>query len=253
LSFSGKVFYFVQDFEPMFGAVGSDYMRALATYSMDFTTICYGRWVAARLEHEVDVRSHIIPFAMDHQVYCPLAEDGERDIDILFFARKSQERRCFSLIMDGLRLLKIARPSTRIALFGENSYSDVGFEHENFGLISDLASLADIYRRTKAGICFSTTNPSQLGYEMIACGSVLVDVRTKFCDLNFDGENFVKYCVGTPESLARACLELLNNPQDLARRRALGEQFASAMPSDDDIGREFIRLAGLYRDTRCAA
>jgi glycosyltransferase involved in cell wall biosynthesis len=253
LSFTGQVFYFVQDFEPMFGAVGSDYMRSLATYSLGFTIICYGRWVAARLQHEIGIDSLVIPFAMDHQVYFPDAQQHLRDVDILLFARPSQERRCFSLIADGLRSLKKARPATHIGFFGERSYSDVGFEYENFGLISDLDRLSELYRRTKIGICFSTTNPSQLGYEMIACGSALVDVKTKFCELNFDGDSFVKYCMGTPESLAQACLELLEDRQDLDRRRDRGIQFASRMPADENIGSEFIRLASIDINVQQAA
>jgi glycosyltransferase involved in cell wall biosynthesis len=248
LSFSGQIFYFVQDFEPMFEAVGSDYMRALATYSMGFKTICYGKWVAARLENEVGIQPDIIPFGLDHELYSPGSSQVQRDIDILFFARPSQDRRCYSLIMEGLKLLKISRPSTRIGLFGENEYPDVDFEHQNYGLISDLNRLSDLYRSTKVGICFSTTNPSQLGYEMIACGATLLDVKVKFCELNFGGDDFVKYCLPTPENIAAACLELIDNEQDINRRREAGINFINSMPPDEKIGYRFIQIAGLGSD-----
>jgi hypothetical protein len=81
----------------------------------------------------------------------------------------------------------------------------------------------------------------------------LVDVKTKFCELNFDGDSFVKYCMGTPESLAQACLELLDDRQDLDRRRDRGIQFASRMPADENIGSEFIRLASIDINVQQAA
>lgn len=245
LSFSGQVFYFVQDFEPMFEAVGSDYMRTLSTYSMGFKTICYGSWVAARLEHEVGITPAVIPFALDHNTYSSESAQTNRDIDILFFARPSQDRRCYGLIIEALSILKASKPAVRIGLFGENEYPDVDFDHQNFGLISNLTELRDLYRSTKVGICFSTTNPSQLGYEMIACGAVLLDVKIKYHELNFGGDQFVEYCTPTPEGIVSACLKLLSNEHNLAERRMKGLQFVKGMPNDDDIGEEFVRIAGL--------
>lgn len=245
LSFSGQVFYFVQDFEPMFEAVGSDYMRALSTYSMGYKTICYGSWVAARIEHEVGIKPSVIPFALDHDTYSSESSDAQRYIDILFFARPSQDRRCYSLIIEALRLLKVSKPNVRIGLFGENEYPDVDFDHQNFGLISNLTELRDIYRSTKVGICFSTTNPSQLGYEMIACGAVLLDVKIKYHELNFGGDQFVEYCVSTPEGIVTSCLKLLSDEHNLAKRREEGIHFINGMPSDDEIGENFVRIAGL--------
>jgi len=144
-----------------------------------------------------------------------------------------------------LILLKSANPDIRIALFGEDDYPNLGFEFENLGSFSDVRELNQLYQRTKVGICYSSTNPSQLGYEMLACGACLVDVRIKFSELNFDGESFVRYCGGTPEELSVACQALLNDAIDRKRRQELGYAFIQTMPDDKELGRSFIRLAGL--------
>jgi hypothetical protein len=147
--------------------------------------------------------------------------------------------------MEGLVALKMRRPELRIGLFGEDEYEDVGIEFDNFGSISDLSQLAALYYRAKVGICYSPTNPSQLGYEMAACGVGVVDVRIKFAELNFGGDSFVSYCDGSPEDMVRACEELLADPDELQARRARGYAFTDQMPADDQLGVEFIRAAGI--------
>ena len=253
VDFHGKVINFVQDFEPMFHPVGSDYMQALVSYRLDFDMICYGEWVAAKLKDELGLSPKFIPFTMDHRIYGPPSIERERDIDVLLFARPSQDRRCFELIVEGLIDLKTRNPDIRIGFFGEDEYEDIGIEIVNFGSISDLGELAALYHRAKVGICYSPTNPSQLGYEMVACGVGLVDVDVKFSEVNFDGDSFVRYCDGTPESMRAACEELLEDPDALADRREKGYAFIARMPEDDQLGREFVEAAGIVRSYASAA
>lgn len=243
--FNGKIWYFVQDFEPMFYAVGSDYIRAISSYNTNFDMVCYGKWVSAKIEDEIGIKSKVIPFTLDHSTYAKPINNIERDVDILLFARPSQDRRCFNLIAEGLRQIVARNANVRIGLFGENDYGDLGFAYQNYGSIADLTQLAALYHRTKVGICYSPTNPSQLGYEMLACGASLVDVRIKFAELNFGGEDFVRYCNGTPEDMRDACEALLADDTDRARRQQLGYAFIQAMPDDADLGRAFIQEAGL--------
>ncbi len=240
-----RIIYFVQDFEPMFDAVGSEYMRAMSTYTHGHEIICYGKWVAAKLRDELDITAKAIPFTLDHATYVRPAQHVERDIDILFYARPSQDRRCYALVIEGLAWLKHRCPDARIGLFGEAEYGDLGFGYVNFGVFNDIRDLAPLYARTQVGICFSPTNPSQLGYEMIACGVCVVDVTVKFAEVNFDGDSFVTYCVGHPDSIASACQKLLADGQDRIRRQHAGYEFIAAMPSDDELGRRFIRAVQL--------
>jgi hypothetical protein len=80
---------------------------------------------------------------------------------------------------------------------------------------------------------------------MLACGVGLVDVRIKFSELNFGGDDIVRYCDGTPESMVEACEHLLNDPRELETRRRRGYEFTRRMPDDDELGKAFVRAAGL--------
>lgn len=240
LKFDGDIIVFMQDYEPLFYPAGSDHLRALIASRLGFDVVCYGHWVAAKLKDELGVGSKVIPFGLDHAIYAPPAVEPYRDIDILVYARPSQDRRCFDLIAEGLAKLKQQRPEIRICLFGENEYEDFGFEFTNFGSIVRLEELAKLYHRTKLGICFSPTNPSQLGYEMLACGANLIDVRIKFSELNFSGEEFVAYTDGSPEDLCGTCISLLDDEADRRQRQSMGYRFIQAMPAEDRLGAAFM-------------
>jgi len=234
----------VQDFEPMFSAVGSDYIRALSTYTHGHEIICYGNWVAAKLRDELDLSAEVIPFTLDHSAY-GRPPTVDRDIDVLFYARPSQDRRCYALVIEALAWLKHRCPDVRIGLFGEAEYGEIGFDYVNHGVFDDVRDLAALYARARVGICFSPTNPSQLGYEMIACGVCVVDVMVKFAEVNFNGDTFVTYCVGHPDSIASACQGLLSDHVDRGRRQRAGYEFIAEMPSDEELGRSFLRAARL--------
>jgi len=232
--FHGRKLYFVQDYEPMFEPVNTNYVKALTTYTMGFDVLCFGNWVANRLESEFHKTVTRIPFTLDHDTYYP--EARQKTVDVLLFARPSQPRRCFELAAEALKILYKQNRSIRIGLYGEEAYGDLGFQYHNFGLIKDQKVLADLYRSARVGICFSTTNPSLVGYEMIACGLPLVDVRVPGYEVNFGGEDIVFYADGFPESVADAISAALNNESDCMLRVERGLRLARQMPSDDAIG-----------------
>ena len=234
-----QVFYFVQDYEPMFEAVSSSYVKAVGTYLMGFNIVCYGKWVADRIEREFGLSTHCIDFTMDKTIYKSKA--GIRKVtDVLFFARPSQPRRCFELGVESLRLLFKGNKSFRISLFGENDYGDLGFPYFNYGQVKNLSDLANVYRGAKIGVCFSATNPSLVGYEMISSGLPIVDLRLPGSHHNFAGEEFVLYANPTAESVASTIAGAFLNQAQLNDRTLRGQQFVSLMPEDAHIGASFM-------------
>jgi len=234
-----QVIYFVQDFEPMFDAVSTNYAKALATYQMGFHIACYGDWVSSKLRQELSLSPISIPFTMDRSLYAPAAT-GRKSIDVLFFARPSQPRRCFELGVEALRLAFKANRTLRIGLYGEPDYGDLGFPYQNFGLITDLGRIAELYRRSNSGICFSTTNPSLVGYEMLSSGLPLVDLRMPGYEANFGGEEFVYYANATPESIVSTIGRALTFDDQREFRIAQGIEFVGRMPADDEIGAQLM-------------
>jgi glycosyltransferase involved in cell wall biosynthesis len=236
-----KVIYFVQDFEAMFDPVNSNYVKAIATYRLGFNIACYGQWVADRLRRELDLRATVIPFTMDKGLYGQDRSTG-KVVDVLFFARPSQPRRCFELGVEALKQVYKANPAVRMGLFGEDAYGDLGFPYHNFGLVKEVSRLAGIYQRSKIGLCFSSTNPSLVGYEMIACGATLVDLRLPGYEVNFNGEEFVYYADPTPESIYSSIAAALGNEDERSRRVATGIARVSAMPDDSAIGSHLMTI-----------
>ncbi|MDE2301452.1 MAG: glycosyltransferase [Sphingomonadales bacterium] len=235
------VYYFVQDYEPLFHSASSDYAKALSTYRMGFNIVCFGNWVADRLAIDFGVTASVIPFTLDSATYFE-KPNIRKSVDVLFFARPSQPRRCFELGVEALQLAYRKNPSLRIGLYGEDQYSYIPFVYHNFGLITSLETLADIYRKSTIGICFSSTNPSLVGYEMIACGCALIDLRVPGFENNFGGEGFVSYADAYAESiLEKIDRNLLASPERDARV-ALGREFISKMEGDESIARKFLDI-----------
>jgi len=236
----GRKLYFVQDFEPMFEPVNSQYVKALATYSMGLEVVCFGNWIANRIESEFRTLVKRIPFTLDHATYH--AEERAKSVDVLLFARPSQPRRCFELAVEALRILHKKNQAIRIGLYGEESYGDLGFQYHNFGLIKNQDRLADIYRSARVGMCFSPTNPSLVGYEMIASGLPLVDIKVPGWEVNFGGDEIVYYSAPVPEEIADVLAEALNGGADYLERVRKGIEFSRKMPSDDIIGESMIKF-----------
>jgi glycosyltransferase involved in cell wall biosynthesis len=183
---------------------------------------------------------------MDKGLYKSKADVG-KVVDVLFFARPSQPRRCYELGVEALKQVSRANPAIRIGLYGEDQYGDLGFPYHNFGLIKDVQKLAEIYTKAKVGICFSSTNPSLVGYEMIACGLALVDLRVPGYQVNFNGESFVYYSDPTPESIYKAIAEALTNEPERMRRAAAGTAYVSEMPDDSIIGERLMAVVEKIR------
>ncbi len=237
-----KVLYFVQDFEPMFDPVSSAYMRAMSTYTLGFNVVCYGHWVAERLRREFGIQPSVVPFSVDREIYRP-DPAATRSTDVLFFARPSQPRRCFELGVEALRSIFKSNPATRIGLYGEDQYGDLGFAYHNFGLITDLPKLNKIYTRSRVGLCFSTTNPSLVGYEMLASGLPLVDLEVPGHEVNFGGGAFVYYSRATPESISTQLASALNDEAERVRRGHAGLRYIDALPPEDGFGQAVLDAA----------
>ena len=237
-----SVLYFVQDYEPMFDPVSSGYMRAMSTYTLGFNVLCYGHWVAERLRREFGIDPGVVPFSVDREIYRP-DPAATRSMDVLFFARPSQPRRCFELGVEALKAIYKSNQAVRIGLYGEAEYGDLGFAYHNYGLITDLTKLNQIYTRSRVGLCFSTTNPSLVGYEMLASGLPLVDLVVPGHEVNFGGGAFVYYAKATPESIAGQIASALNNEGERLRRSHAGLRYIDQLPPEAGFGQAVLDAA----------
>ncbi|EEB79332.1 glycosyl transferase, group 1 family [marine gamma proteobacterium HTCC2148] len=247
-----KKIYLVQDFEPMFSPYSYEYVRAISTYRNDMDYVTIGKWLPSMLKDHCglkeDTRIFSTNFWIDRQYYKPSCKFEERKkCTIAFLARPSMPRRFYDLAIAALCIVKKEMPDLKIISFGEPSSNleHSLFEYENVGVLSK-ADLAELYAESTIGLCFSTTNPSLITYEMLACGLPVIDL-----DLNDAAERHGGYpailAPADPESLATIVKSTLQS--DSVRRSASlnGVKFTDAFNTIEhemDNAAQFI--ADLY-------
>ncbi len=123
-----------------------------------------------------------------------------------------------------------------IILFGSNNIkrSSISFEHTNVGVLS-IKQLTKLYRNADLGLVFSTTNPSLVPYEMMACKLAVADLELENSIENYGQEANVFLLDTTPEKMARQIEDILNNDVERERRALNGYNYVmDNFPPDDE-------------------
>jgi ubiquinone biosynthesis O-methyltransferase len=237
-------FYFVQDYEPMFAPMSSEYILAENTYRMGLTCITSGPWPTRILKNKFNVEAHFFRFPVDKTVYNTDIKRTKTKRNIIFFARPEMPRRCYELGIMALKLVKEKLPDVEIILFGSDKIDgkSVPFEHTNLGLIRDINELAKLYRNADLGIAFSTTNPSLVPYEMMACGLAVADIRLEDSVVNYGNEDNVYLLNPVPEVMAQEMVEIMNNDEERQRKALNGYNFVQTFPDEDGMARRIEEL-----------
>jgi glycosyltransferase involved in cell wall biosynthesis len=234
--------YFLQDYEPMFFPMGTDYVRACETYRFGFYPITSGPWPLRMLEKEWGItRGTFFRFPLERSIY--YAEDGakspERRQRIVYFARPDMPRRCYPLGVAALEIVKYERPEVEIVFYGDKSekFQHVPFEFTNVGMTPDIADLGNLYRSADVGVCFSTTNPSLVPFEMMACGLPVVDLDVNGNEVSYGGRDNCMLAAASPRDIADKIYAVLDHPDRAKDLRERGIRYASEFPSETEMVR----------------
>lgn len=235
----GEVMYFVQDFEPAFYPMGSEYILAENTYRQGLYAICSGPWCEHLLKRDYGMEADSFRFPVDGSIYHKAAGgDTQRAKRILFFAKPEMARRCFLIGTMALREFHRLRPDYEILFFGSGSARSHQQDYpvSYLDIVPTLQDLAKLYATSAAGLVFSTTNPSLVPYEMMACGLPVIDLGRPGNEVNYDGRSDIALLADPdPAAMARAIAELLADPASLEARRKQGLDFASTFPSEEEM------------------
>ncbi|WHY19021.1 glycosyltransferase family 4 protein [Paenibacillus sp. G2S3] len=167
-------FYFVQDFEPVFYSVGTEFILAENTYKFGFKGITAGNWLSEKLESEYNMRCQSVGFSYDKDLYIPTTKRQPELKQVLFYARPVTPRRLFEMGLLILNELHKIRPETGIIFAGwDVSNYEIPFPHLNAGSVS-INELPDLYSQCDLGLVLSGTNLSLLPLEMMACNCLVV-------------------------------------------------------------------------------
>jgi O-antigen biosynthesis protein len=232
--------YFVQDFEPLFYAVGTESTLAENTYRFGFTAITAGGWLARKLSDEYGMTTRHYDFAADRSSYSYL--NRERRKEIFFYARPGTERRGFELGLMALDLFARARPDYRITLGGEDvSRYPIPFEYTGLGNVP-VGELNAVYNRCAAGLVLSMTNMSLLPLELLAAGVIPV-VNDAPNNVQVSDNRFIEYSPTAPHALAQRLIDVVDRVDlpdharsasesvDASGWKRSGEQFLAAFES----------------------
>ncbi len=232
---AGLACYLIQDIESMFCPMGYDYIEAYNTYKLGLFPITYGPKVRHSIQNHFGQKEGIFAdFSVDSDIYYPRTETGAREWTILFAARPEMTRRCYPLGVKALKIVKRYHPEVQISFFGAppDTYRGVPFSFCNLGILSP-GELGDLYRNAMLGVCFSTTNPSLIPYEMMRCGLPVVDIDFNENEYNYDGYENVVLAGPTPEEVAKEIIRLIENEELRALQSKRGIAYTEKLPDDE--------------------
>lgn len=229
-----RKFYFIQDWEPSFYPVGTEYYLALQSYFLGLEPITAGEWLAGVLRKEVYGGATrpicSVPLAVNGKEYFPSHSHSglvkvRKRFRIAFYARIRTPRRCVELGLLALELLERRGVDFEVIFFGEENINgwDVTFPFENAGVIP-LERLRELYQNSDLGLCLSGTNYSLVPLEMMACGLPVLDLDLPSVRAAFS-EDEILLAKPTPASIADTLEDAMGSPAKLAacRERALAK------------------------------
>lgn len=237
-SFKAKLCcYFIQDYEAYFFSMGDNYLAAHNTYKLGLYPITSGPWPLEMLKKNFGIKyGNYFRFPINRNVYY-FNNDSRKENRIIFFARPKMPRRCYRLGIEALNIVKNKHPEIEIILFGEKSshYQDVPFKFTNIGLTKTIDDLGNLYRSATVGIAFSTTNPSLVPYEMMACGCPTVDLDFNNSVVNYDTKNNITLVDTTPEAIAEGIIKLYENKELRNKQVQNALNFCKKLPTENQM------------------
>lgn len=202
--------YLVQDFEAWFNPMGDGFIGGENSYLYNIKTLTLGAWLSRKLSYEFGNKPSHIEFGVDNAVYYSTKLPSDRQDAICAIVQPEKPRRCTHLVIEALGIVKANFPNTRIFMYGGERI-DLWYEADQLGIVSP-EKLAELYNQCRAGLCISSSNPSRVPFEMMACGLPVVDLyrSNNLFDLPFEGCLLAHQ---TPESVSEALMMLLKNSE----------------------------------------
>lgn len=249
--------YFVQDFEPHFYPVGTEFVLAENTYKFGFFGITAGHWLAEKLALEYGMSTHPVGFGVELDRYQRLPRRVPEIRRVFFYARPPTPRRAFEIGLLVLNAVWERLPDTQFVLAGwDTAGYHIPFSHLACGTVA-LDELPDLYSQCDVALVLSLTNASLLPLELMACGCTVVSNRGPNVEwlLNSDVANLVE---PTPEGLTDSICALLEDDQARHAMSARAERFARRQTWETvaqafEVGLQRARLQPAEKERKCVA
>jgi glycosyltransferase involved in cell wall biosynthesis len=239
--------YLVQDFEPFFYPMSSNYLDALSTYfDSDLKIITSLRWMSEKI---FQLNGRVVPyldFAFDRDIYNPSLFTGRSGV--IFYAKEDTPRRLYELGVKTLQLVSKIDPTVPIKFYGGGKTPSTLPFVTNYGSTLSNQELASEYQKSMVGIAFGPTNPSGIPYEMMACGLPVVDVQVYGENSNKYFDDSIVLCEPNPASLAKEIFSLYCDNNYWTNRSNAGKVFVENIHSKVEIQKVLIDFLNSLRD-----
>jgi glycosyltransferase involved in cell wall biosynthesis len=204
---TSKRFYFVQDFEPYFYAIGSMYALAENTYKFGFHGVTAGGWLSTKLKRDYGMDTDHFDFGSDGSLYS--FDNASKRKEIFFYARPYTERRGFEMGVMALDIFHKKHPDYTINFAGwDVSEYDIPFPYNNLKTL-EVDKLNKLYNNCAAGLVMSFTNMSLLPLELLGSGTIPV-VNDAENNRLVSNNPYIAYCRADPVSLANKLSEIVS-------------------------------------------
>ncbi len=219
--------YFIQDYEPWFFAMGSEYLTAEDSYRLGLKGVTIGKWLTEKISSEYPMETNYFNFCADLDTYKKLDNIKKEDAVCLIF-QPGKPRRCDKIAIKALQIVQKIRPKTKIYLYGSMAKAVHGLNVTHLGEISPK-KCNELYNRCSVGVCMSASNPSRIPFEMMATGLPVVELyhENNLYDFPEDGCLLAQ---PNPESIATAILELLNDKELRNSMSVAGNKYMQNYP-----------------------
>jgi O-antigen biosynthesis protein len=213
--------YFVQDYEPLFFSLGSYWYLAQNTYQFGFYHLTLGPWLTDLLRKQHQVEADFYDIVLDKSLYYPreqitnptISQLSQNDgLKICFYGRSSTPRRCFEIVVMALYLVTQKEQNLTIICYGCDEIPLLPFECINLGVL-EVEDLAELYSISDICIAPSSTNLALVAHEVMACGSILMDLKTENTALNLTHLLNSYLVQPDPQAMCDGLLDLFHNPQ----------------------------------------
>ena len=203
-----KKMYFIQDFEPWFFPMSSEYMMAEQTYTYGLQGVTIGKWLSSKIGNNYPTPTTYFNFCADLKKYHKL-KDTKKEKAVCLIFQPGKPRRCDRMALRALQIVQKIDPEIKIYLYGSSRRKVHNLKATHLGTITE-EECNKLYNKCSVGLCMSASNPSRIPFEMMAAGLPVVELyhENNLYDLPEDG------CLlsePNPEAIATAILKIFSD------------------------------------------
>lgn len=239
-------FYFVQDYEPWFFSLDSNFLAAENTYRYGLRVATIGKWLAGKIDREYGSVLGYTDFGVGPSYYsgnlgCRENSKPASENAVCAIYQPEKGRRVAPLLVEAIRVALELDPSLTFYLYGSDAPVPIS-DHRvvSVGLIS-TDECRELYWRCKCGVSLSISNPSRIPFEMMACGLPVIDLYRENNLFDFrDGS--ILLARWDAASLATAIVSLAadKEKQDVLRKGGLDLVAGRTVLSESDCFADLV-------------